>query len=170
MVGQQGEMVIKQQGKQPVVAPHIEAKRRANAALKAQVLDVAEEVFDLYVAGQTFAEIAAKLDFEVEPWKLRQILCESEETADHYSQLEIIRSHNLVDETIRLAREAAALGDAAGLRTAIDTHLKVAGKLNSAYNDKASVEHTGKNGGAIEIVADLSLTAEQAYERLIRGD
>jgi hypothetical protein len=32
------------------------------------------------------------------------------------------------------------------------------------------VEHTGANGKAIEIKADLSLTAEQAYERLIKGD
>mgnify|MGYP000175581978 CR=1 FL=1 len=34
----------------------------------------------------------------------------------------------------------------------------------------ASLELTGKNGGALEIKADLSLTAEQAYERLIKGE
>jgi hypothetical protein len=37
------------------------------------------------------------------------------------------------------------------------------------YGDKSKLELTGKNGGALEIKADLTLTAEQAYERMVKG-
>jgi hypothetical protein len=95
---------------------------------------------------------------------------ESEETRETYANANILRSHNLIDAALDYGRQAAAIGDASGLKAAIDTNLKIAAKLNSAYNDKASLELTGKDGGALEIKADLSLTAEQAYERLIRGE
>lgn len=143
--------------------------KAAAEQLKAQVLDVADEVFDRYVWGESFQAIADTLPFKVPGWKLRQILLESEETRETYANANILRSHNLIEAALDYGRQAASLGDAAGLRTAIDTNIKIAAKLNAAYNDKATVEHTGKNGGAIEVVADLSLTAEQAYERLIRG-
>jgi phosphoheptose isomerase len=53
---------------------------------------------------------------------------------------------------------------------AIDTHFKMAAKLNAAaYGDTSKVELTGKDGGAVEIKADMTITAEQAYERLIKG-
>lgn len=160
-----------QKRKPPGTALHLDPKRTEAAKLKAQVLEVAEEVFDRYVWGESFQEIADSLPFAVAGWKLRQILCDSEETAEQYTMLAILRSHNLVDAALDYGRKAAAIGDAAGLRAAIDVNLKVAAKLNAAaYGDKSKVEHTGANGRAIEIKADLSLTAEQAYERLIKGD
>ena len=150
-------------------AMHVEAKRKADAALKAQVLIIADEVFDRYVYGESFQAIADTLPFNVPGWKLRQILMESEETRETYANANILRSHNLVESALDFGRAAAAQGDAAGYKVAIDTNLKVAAKLNAAYNDKASLELTGRNGGALEIKADLTLTAEQAYERLIKG-
>jgi hypothetical protein len=153
------------------LALHRQPERDAAAELKADVLELADEVFDRYVWGESFQAIADSLPFKVPGWKLRQILMDSEETAEQYAMSGIERAHNLVDAALDYGRTAAALGDAAGLRTAIDTNLKVAAKLHaSAYGDKTKVEHTGANGKAIEIKADLSLTAEQAYERLIKGD
>jgi hypothetical protein len=82
----------------------------------------------------------------------------------------IERAHNLVDAALDYGRSAAAIGDSSGLKVAIDVNLKVAAKLNAAaYGDKSKVELTGANGGPLEMKADLSLTAEQAYERLIKG-
>lgn len=150
-------------------ALHTQPQRDAAAQLKAQVLLVADEVFDRYVWGESFQAIADTLPFKVQGWKLRQILMESDETRETYVNANILRSHSLVEAALDYGRSAAAQGDAAGLKVAIDTNLKVAAKLNAAYNDKASLELTGKNGGALEIKADLSLTAEQAYERLIKG-
>jgi hypothetical protein len=63
------------------------------------------------------------------------------------------------------------IGDAAGYRVAIDVNLKVAAKIAPReYGDTSKLELTGKNGGALQIKADLTLTAEQAYERLIKGE
>lgn len=156
--------------KPPGTALHLDPKRVEAAKLKAQVLEVAEHVFDEYVFGKSFQQIADELPFKIQGWKLRQILMDSEETCEQYSMAGIERAHNLVDASIDYARRAATLGDAAGLRVAIDTNLKVASKLHAAeYGDKSKLELTGKDGKALEIKADLSLTAEQAYERLIKG-
>jgi len=152
-------------------ALHKLPQRTAAEQIKADVLAVADQVFDRYVWGESLQVIADSLPFKVQGWKLRQILMDSEETRDQYAMAGIERAHNLVDAALDYGRTAAAIGDAAGLRTAIDTNLKVASKLHAAaYGDKSKVEHTGANGKAIEIKADLSLTAEQAYERLIKGE
>jgi hypothetical protein len=157
--------------KPPGTALHLDPKRVEAARLKAQVLEVAEEVFDRYVWGESFQEIADSMPFAIAGWKLRQILMDSDETSEQYAMAGIERAHNLVDAALQYGRRAAAIGDASGLKAAIDVNLKVAAKLNAAaYGDKTKVEHTGANGRAIEIKADLSLTAEQAYERLIKGE
>lgn len=150
-------------------ALHTLVQKKEQDELKAKVLEVADEVFDRYVWGESFQAIADSMPFQIQGWKLRQILMESEETGKTYANANVLRSHNLVEASLDYGRQAAALKTESGLKVAIDTNLKVAGKLNAAYNDKASLELTGKNGGALEIKADLSLTAEQAYERLIKG-
>lgn len=152
-------------------ALHKLPERTAAEQLKADVLSVADDVFDRYVWGESFQEIANTLPFKVEGWKLRQILMDSKETADQYAMSGIERAHSLVDAALQYGRKAASMGTESGLKAAIDVNLKVASKLHaSAYGDKTKVEHTGANGKAIEIKADLSLTAEQAYERLIKGE
>lgn len=157
--------------KPPGTALHLDPKRVEAAKLKAQVLDVAEHVFDEYVFGKSFQQIADELPFKIAGWKLRQILMDSEETSEQYAMAGIERAHNLIDASIDYGRKAAAIGDSSGLKVAIDVNLKVAAKLNAAdYGDKSKLELTGKNGGALQIKADLSLTAEQAYERLIKGE
>lgn len=147
-------------------ALHLQAKREAEAALKAKVLEVADDVFDRYVWGESFQAIADTLPFKVPGWKLRQILMESEETRELYANANILRSHNLVDAALDYGRQAAAIGDASGLKAAIDTNLKIAAKLNTAYNDKASLELTGKDGGPVKLLAmtdeDLLKIAAQA--------
>lgn len=164
-------MVNKQKDKRLGTALHKLPERTAAEQLKADVLAVADEVFDRYVWGESFQAIADSLPFKVQGWKLRQILCDSKETSEQYAMSGIERAHNLVDAALDYGRTAAAMGTESGLKAAIDVNLKVASKLHAAaYGDKSKVEHTGANGKAIEIKADLSLTAEQAYERLIKGE
>jgi hypothetical protein len=152
------------------LALHRQPERTAAELLRGQILSVADDVFDRYVEGESFQTIAASQPFAVQGWKLRQVLMDDQTTADRYATAGIERSHFLVDQALDHAKSAAALGDASGLKAAIDTNLKVAAKLNTFYSDKSKVELTGANGSAIEIKADLSLSAEQAYERLIKGD
>lgn len=150
-------------------ALHTLADKLAAQKLRQDVIDAADDVFDRYVWGESFQAIADSLPFKVSGWKLRQILMESEETRETYANANILRSHNLIEAALDYGRSAAAIGDTAGLKVAIETNMKIAAKLNAAYSDKASLELSGKNGGPLEIKADLSLTAEQAYERLIKG-
>lgn len=135
------------------LAPHRQPARTAAEQLKAEVMVVADEVFDRYVAGESFHAIATSLPFEIQGWKLRQILLESDETSGRYAMAGIERSHFLIDQALDHAKSAAAIGDAAGLKAAIDTNLKIAAKLNAAYNDKATVEHIGQGGGPIKLLA-----------------
>lgn len=148
---------------------HAQPTRLAKQDEIARVLAVADEIFDRYVGGENYQEISVSMKLGLPAWRVRSILMNNEETSEKFVDASIYRSHHLVDQALEYGKQAAAIGDAAGLRTAIDVNMKVAAKINAAYNDKATVEHTGKGGGAIEIVADLSLTAEQAYERLIKG-
>jgi hypothetical protein len=151
------------------LALHVEPARKAREEQRDKAIAVADEVFDRYVDGESFQAIASSLPFRISGWKLRQILMEADETRETYANANILRSHSLVEASLDYGREAAAIGSESGLKVAIETNLKVAAKLNAAYNDKASLELTGKDGGALEIKADLTLTAEQAYERLIKG-
>ena len=153
--------------KPPGTALHLDPKRVEAARLKAQVLEVAEHVFDRYVSNESFAEIAKSLPFEIAGWKLRQILMESEETAEQYAMAGIERAHFLVDQALEHGKSAAAIGDSSGLKTAIDVNLKVAAKLNAAdYGDKTKVEHTGQGGGPIKL---LALTDEELLKIAAQG-
>ena len=135
-------------------ALHKQPARTAAEQLKAEVLFVADEVFDRYVWGESFQEIADSLPFAVTGWKLRQVLMDSAETSDQYATAGIERAHNLVDAALQYGRRAAAIGDSSGLKVAIDTNLKVAAKLHaSAYGEKSKVELTGANGGPVKLLA-----------------
>lgn len=164
-------MTNKQKDKRLGTALHKLPERTAAEQLKADVLAVADDVFDRYVWGESFQAIADSLPFKVPGWKLRQILMDSEDTRDQYAMAGIERAHNLVDAALDYGRTAAALGDAAGLRAAIDTNLKVAAKLHaSAYGDKSKVELTGANGGPVKLLAMtdeelLKIAAQAAKEQ-----
>ena len=154
----------------PKLGAHFKEKVDAHAQLKADVLKHSDDVFDRYVYGESFQAISESLPFKIQGWKLRDMLMSMDETKETYARSGILRSHNLIDASIDYGRKAASIGDAAGLRVAVDTNMKVAAKLNAFdYGDKSKLELTGKNGGALEIKADLTLTAEQAFERMVKG-
>ncbi len=143
-------------------ALHNKPIRDRNNALKAKILEHADEIFDRYVWGESFIAIAASLPFEVQGWKLRAVLLDSEETRDQYAQITVHRAHNLVDQALDYGRQAASIGDSAGLKVGIDVNLKVASKLAAAeYGDKTKMELTGKDGGPMKL---LAMTDDQLLE------
>lgn len=148
------------------LALHTEPKRTAAEEQKANVLAVADEVFDRYVWGESFQAIADSLKFKIAGWKLRQILMESEETRETYANANILRSHNLIEASLDYGRQAAAIGTEQGLKVAIDTQLKIAAKLNAAYSEKAKLEVTGENGGPVKL---LSMTDEDLMRIAAQG-
>lgn len=161
--------MTKHQKNRVSTALHRLPEREAAEKLKANVLAVADEIFDRYVWGESMQSIADSLPFKIQGWKLRNIVMESEETRELYENANILRSHNLIEAALDYGRTAAALGDAAGLRVAVDTNLKIAAKLNSEYNDKASLELTGKGGGPVKLLAltddELTRIAAQAASK-----
>jgi hypothetical protein len=128
------------------------------------------EMFDEYIRGERFYDLAKQYLPEISLTRLRYIIETDPEINEAWMSAGIERSHYLIEETLRNAKLAAAVGDAAGYRVAIDTHFKMAAKLNSKYDDKSKVELTGANGKPLELKADITLTSEQAYDRLIKGD
>lgn len=148
-------------------ALHKVPERTAAEQLRADVLAVADTVFDRYVWGESFQAIADTLPFKIQGWRLRQILMDSKETSERYATVGIERAHNLVDAALDYGRQAAAIGDASGLKVAIDTNLKVAAKLNAAdYGDKSKVELTGENGGPVKL---LAMTDEELMKIAAQG-
>lgn len=142
-------------------------QRDAAAALKKLVISRADEIFDRYVEGESFLTIARSMQFKIASWRMRTILMESEETQDLYANAAINRAHYLIESSIDYGRDAAAIGDSAGLRTAIDVNLKVAGKMAPReYGDTSKLELTGKDGGPIKMIA---LTDEQLMEIAAKG-
>lgn len=147
---------------------HNKPRRDAAAELRRQVFECADEVFTRFVEGESYHAIAKTLPFEIPGWKLRMILMESEETREEFSKAAVCRAHALVEQAIDHGRLAAAIGDASGLRTAIDVNLKVASKLHAAeYGDSKKVELTGAGGGPIKMVA---LTDDQLMEIAAKGN
>lgn len=135
--------------------------------LKRQVMERKDEIFERYIAGESMQRIAESLPFKIAGWRLRDILLNDEETRETYGNVQIHRSHNLIEVSVDYARDAAMLGDSSGLKVAIDTNMKIAAKINARdYGDKSKLELTGENGGPVKMVA---LTDEQLMNIAAQG-
>jgi hypothetical protein len=164
-------MVNKKYGQKMTGSPAYAVKRSEREEKRQKVLAMADEIFEQFACGKAFWTIARDLPFEIKPSAMRDILINSDETKERYATALVHRAHHLIETSIEHGQHAAMIGDAAGYRVAIDVNLKVAAKIAPReYGDTSKLELTGKNGGALQIKADLTLTAEQAYERLIKGE
>ena len=154
----------------PAGKANLKPRREARADTEGVILEMADAIMDQYVAGDSLSKIAETLPIPYPAWKLRNLLAEHPQTAARYLTLPLERAHYLADEAVEVAHEARMIGDSAGKRVASDVYMKTAARLApSVYGDKAQVELSGKDGGAIEMKADMTLTAAEAYERLIKG-
>ena len=148
-------------------ALHADLKRRQDAEIRAKVIAMSDEIFDRYVSGESMRQISKTLPFKCPAWKLREILMNSQETAETYATSAAHRAHHLVETALEFGTQAAAIGDASGLRAAIDVNLKVASKLHAAeYGDSKKVELTGAGGGPVKLMA---LTDEELLRIAAQG-
>lgn len=144
------------------------AKLDAARARREAILARKDEMLEMYMSGYGFRSIVEMLGINESPNFVRMILGSDPSTRKEYIEAHISRAHTLVEEAVDTARMGKALGDAAGLRVAADTMLKVAGKIApTQYGDKASLELTGKDGGPVE--ANMTVSPAEAYEKLIKG-
>lgn len=144
------------------------AKMEAARLRREAILARKDEMLELYMGGYGFKAIVEMLGIHESPNFVRMILSSDPGTRQEYIEAHISRAHTLVEEAVDTARLGKAIGDAAGLRVATDTFLKVATKIAPAqYGDKASLELSGKDGGPIE--ANMSVSPAEAYEKLIKG-
>lgn len=147
----------------------VHAMQRDAAQMRLQaVLDRRDEIFELFMCGHSFEVAVQMLGINESPNYVRLKLWEH--AHDEYLMATKARAHNLVEKAVDVATMSTKLGEAAGMRVAVDTYLKVAAKINSEdYGDKARVEHTGKDGGPIQTKGDLTLSPADAYEKMVRG-
>lgn len=144
------------------------AKLEAARVRREAILARKDEMLELYMGGYGFKAIVEMLGMDESPNFVRMILSSDQSTRQEYIQAHISRAHTLVEEAVDTARLGRAIGDAAGLRVATDTFLKVATKIAPAeYGDKTNVELTGKGGGPVE--ANMTVSPAEAYEKLIKG-
>ena len=145
------------------------AKLEQSRARREAILVRKDEMLELYMAGYGFRSIVDSLGINESPNFVRLVLSSDPSTRREYIEAHISRAHTLVEEAVDTARMGKALGDAAGLRVAADTMLKVASKIApTQYGDKASLELTGKDGGPVKMIAS-NMTDEQLAEIAARG-
>jgi hypothetical protein len=144
------------------------AKLAEYDARRSAVLERKDEFLELYMNGCSFAQAVELLDVKESPNYVRLVI--TKHCREEFVLAQRARAHSLVEQAVDVARMAVKLGDSGGFRVATDAMFKAAGKLApEEYGDKSQLAVTGAGGGALEIKADLTLTAAEAYERLIRG-
>lgn len=66
--------------------------------------------------------------------------------------------------------EEVRTGDMLGHRKLqIETRLKLLAKWDKRYGDKMQQEHTGADGGPIKTESTVTISAEEAYKRMLGG-
>jgi hypothetical protein len=153
------------------VPPHKEAEHAERERQLAELRAVAEELFDRYIRGERFYDLVQELVPGVPLTRVRYFISVNDDLQEAWITSRMERSHYMIEENLQHAKMAAAVGDPAGLRVAIDTHFKMAAKLNSEYDDKSKVELTGANGGPVKLLALtddelLKIAAQAAKEQV----
>ena len=156
---------MKKQPVQTVVLADL--KRDAVRIRRQAVLDRLDEILELYSSAHSFEQIVGMLQIAESPNYVRNVVMDS--AYKQYTLAHRARAHTMVEKAVDVARQAISIGDSGGYRVATDVFLKVAAKLSPEdYGDKSRVEHTGKNGGAIKMIAS-ALTDDQLAELIAKG-
>jgi hypothetical protein len=138
---------------------------------KAALADRWDHVFSLWAQCLSFRQIveSLKLDGETAA-SLRSKIASDPDLIARMKPYGQFRAHALSEQAIEWGFEAAAIGDASGLKVAIDMAMKTAARvLLEVYGDTKKVELTGRAGGAVQVKADLTLSPSDAYARMVSG-
>lgn len=122
-----------------------------------------------YESGESLRSVAETMGIPLSVMQIRSVL------ATHYpgrwDESIVERAHQYVERMSDMAECAARLNDSGGFRTAIDTYHKLAAvHAPKIYSDKRRVELSGIDGAPIRTEANVTLTPDEAYKRMLRGD
>ena len=131
------------------------------------VVAVIDRIVAHWAAGKTFVQIVETLKIPMTGPELRTVIMRDAELRARLNAEHGIRAHTMIDKVVEWCEEAAMQGNH---KVAIDTYLKLAARLSpSEHSDVSKVELTGKNGGPLQVKADLTLSPADAYERMVSG-
>lgn len=117
------------------------------------IRDRIDEVFTRWEAGESMRSIAESMPIHVTPSTISYVMRSTPEWMMRYEAAQEFRAQELIERTVRIAEKGEQLGDAAGLRVASDTYMKLAAKLApNKYGDKAQLQISG----AVVRAEDLS--------------
>ena len=116
------------------------------------LVEVADDICSLLASGESLNSICKKTGFPNRSTVYRW-LREHDEFRNNYARASDDRADGIFEEMIEIAdtvdEDAAAIAKA---RLQIDVRKWILGKMNpKKYSDKQSIEHTGPNGGAIDL-------------------
>lgn len=154
--------------------PHVRKNEAGAAApIAAVVRECFAEILERHVERESLADIAvdlsARFGVPMTGLQLRRAVMDDDSMTKSFNAVIEHRAHNLIEEATKLADQAAKLGDAAGLRVAIDTYIRIAGKIASGiYGEKSTHEFVGAGGGPIKHLVEMS--PEDAYKAMLAKD
>ena len=122
-----------------------------------------------HVLGESLQEVGQTLDPPLSGLQIRNVISANPDLVIKFNTVIEHRAHWMIEEAARLATKCAKSGDVAGLKVAIDSYMKLAGKIApKLYGDKATLELVGAGGGPIKAIVQLE--PAEAYKRMLSGD
>jgi hypothetical protein len=122
-----------------------------------------DEICARYALGQSMASIAAHV--KVSPLQIRCAIRSDRDMAARWDAIQEYRATGFVERAAEMAEECATAGD---FKASADVYVKLAEKVAPRqYGAKASMEITGKDGGAIQSI--VTMTPADAYLAMIGG-
>jgi hypothetical protein len=141
-------------------------------ALEEEFKLVFDDVCELLSRGEILRVALARVEASapLTPQRFRQFVVDiGRNYAVRYEAALAAKAEALVDEALQTAHEARGIGDAAGKKLAVDVFMKQAARLDPKFHEATKIELTGRNGGALQVEADLTLTPAEAYAKMAFG-
>ena len=116
------------------------------------LVEVADDICSLLASGESLNSICKRKGFPSRNTVYRW-LREYKDFRDNYARATDDRAESIFEEMLEIADGAEAeTASIAKARLQIDARKWILGKMNpKKYSDKQHVEHTGPNGGAINV-------------------
>ena len=163
--------------------PHIKLKHAKveKPAEAPKVAVTADDVVVMYMdkivaywaGGLSFNKITKELNVPITAGQLRARIVHDKDLRDKLNAVHEARSFSIVDEATAAAERAIDQSSplsTAGYTSGAKILLTVAEKTDPKnWAAPSKVELTGKNGGPVEVKADMTLSPADAYERMVKG-
>lgn len=128
-----------------------------------------EAILAMYVEGMSFRSAVEQLRLPVTGAQARNAIMLHHE--ERWREAVQARAHELIERNGEHAIAAAASGDSTGLKAASEINFKLAGLYDPArFGEKRTVELTGSGGGAIKTETTVTLSPDEAYKLMLKGE